>query len=115
MSSYPITHYRGETFLGATINFSLSGTPVDLTGASIKLQIKADESDATAKYEASTDDGKIVISDPANGQFICMANEIIDIVPREYRYDIKVTLASGRVMYPIQNDTFTVTANVTRE
>lgn len=112
--SYDITHYRGDTFQGVTVSFSLSGNPVDLTDASILLQIKANSSDDTAKLEASTTNGKIVITDAANGTFTFLVDEVIDLPPKEYVYDVQVTLASGRVITPIQNSSFTITADVSR-
>lgn len=113
--SYAITHYRGDTFLGFTVNLSLSGSPIDLTGASIKMQIKSKDSDADAKYEASTDNGKIEITDAVNGQFKVLEDTIIDLVPKEYKYDVQVTLNTGKVLTPIKNTTFTIEADVTRD
>jgi hypothetical protein len=113
--SYPITHYRGDTFPGRAVNISLSGSPIDLTGASIKMQIKSKDSDVEAKLEASTDNGLIVITDAANGSFKFLEDTIIDLVPKEYRYDVQITLSNGKVLTPIKNTTFTIEGDVTRD
>lgn len=45
------------------------GTPINLTGAKIAMQIRATAGDPVAQAEATTANGKIVLTDAANGVF----------------------------------------------
>lgn len=56
------------------VDYTVSGEPTniqdfDLTGYSIRLQIRKTEADNTAVVTVSTDDGTIIITDPAGGEF----------------------------------------------
>ena len=103
---------QGDTWTGATLQFSIDNVPVDLTGATIKMQLRKSYCDSVVALEFSTDNGSITIDNPDTGHFI-INSTIIDINPRLYVYDVEVTLNTGRVITIIQG-TFNILPTVTR-
>ncbi len=98
--------------MGVDFEILLNGSPVDLTDATILMQVKRNPSYSTAQLEYSTDLGNIVITEAVNGLVSLPAN-IVDIVPRVYVYDLQITLSTGRVITPFSG-TFTVNSDVSR-
>lgn len=107
MSDYDITIKRGDTWLGANCEFLLNNVAVDLTDATILSQVKRAASDETPVQILAT-----TISDATAGKFTIDAC-IFDLSPRAYVYDVQITLASGRVVTPIDG-TLTITSDVSR-
>jgi hypothetical protein len=103
---------QGDTWQGLTIEFLIDSVAVNLTGASILMQLRKTFCDNTVALEFSTDDGSIVIDNPSTGHF-SIEPIIISISPRQYVYDTQLTLASGRVITLLEGN-FTVTPTVTR-
>ena len=103
---------QGDTWQGLTVQFLISSVPVNLTGASILMQLRKTFCDSTVALEFSTGNSTIVIDNPLTGHF-SVEPIIISINPRQYVYDIQVTLASGRVITIIEGN-FTITPTVTR-
>ena len=89
-------HTKGDTF--KAINFTLDedGTPVDLTGASIRMMVKLNATDTNFALEVSTSSGGMLITDAANGAFT-FEEQIIDIDAAKYVYDIEITDTNGNV------------------
>jgi hypothetical protein len=92
-----------EWYRGATVPFTVTGTyengsAVNLTGASIKMQLR--DSSGTVALTLQTGGSGIVITTPASGIFTISPEAVgtgslsLDIV---YSYDIKVTLADTTV------------------
>lgn len=109
---YDIVTKRGDTYDGCVFTIEYEDhTPLDLTGATILLQIKKSASDDTPVLEFTETDG-ITITDAANGEFQ-IDEVIIDICPKIYKYDIQITLSSGKVKTFIEGD-FTVTSDISR-
>jgi hypothetical protein len=84
--------------------FALSdetGTPVDLTGAQLKMGIDPIPASGpvTPALEASLGNGRIVLANPAAGEFAIAIPAAImrTMSPGSYRHDLVVTLASGDV------------------
>ncbi len=92
-------HYRGDTWAGIPSAYFRDGdeNPIDLTGASIRMQVKRSSSDRTALMEWSTDDSSITIPDAVAGQYSVLSR-IVDLPGRTYEYDVEVTLADGSVL-----------------
>ncbi len=92
-----------------------SGAPMDLTGAAIRLQMRAKKADDPLLAELSTADGSIEVSDPASGAAVLKFTSSVTeswgfsaaIYDCEFEFPggIKKTLLAGKV---------TVTADVTR-
>jgi len=112
MEIYDIVSKRGATWNGLTIEFKIDDVAVDLTNASVYMQIKKEECDEIFVQEFSTVNGTINIDNPLTGHF-SIEPTIFTIVPKVYYYDIRVEQANGRVDY-IVGGTFTIISNVTR-
>lgn len=104
---------RGSLWDGLTVQFLVSGTPVNLTGAYILCQIKKEACSDDYEKQFSTTDGTIVIDNPATGTF-SIEPTTIDLPPRLYWYDIYVE-STGRKDYLIDPSRFEVTGNVSRQ
>mgnify|MGYP000629649786 FL=1 len=66
--------YNFRVFQGQTWNDTIAftndadDTPIDLTGFTARMQVRADITDANVILELTTGNGKLVIATPANGQ-----------------------------------------------
>jgi hypothetical protein len=98
---------KGDTYKGAVYSISLSGTPLDLTGASIKYQLKRNACEDPA-FEFTD----ITISNPLSGEFI-VEPVIIDITARQYLYDIEITTADSMVRSVVEG-TFHIIQDISR-
>ena len=57
-----------------------SGTPIDITGASLEMMLRHHAEDAEAVLRLGTDTGEMVLTDPANGLFTVMIRQ--DVLER---------------------------------
>lgn len=103
---------QGDTWAGITVEFLIDSDPVDLSGATIKMQLRKSYCDSVIALEFLTEDSTIVIDNPLTGTF-SVEPRIIDIAAKQYVYDLEVTLASGRVVTIVQGK-FTILPTVTR-
>jgi hypothetical protein len=110
--SYNLSCPQGDTWSGLTVEFLIADSPVDLTGATIKMQLRKTYCDTAIAHEFSTENGSIVVDAPATGIF-AVEPTIMNISPKQYVYDIEVTLSSGRVI-TIVSGNFLITPTVTR-
>lgn len=93
-------------------------TPNDITGCSVRMQVRVDTDSAVALATISTAGGGVTLDEPngyiylkfSNAQTMAMAADNIDHVRR---YDIEMTNAAGDVV-PIIFGPANVRANVTR-
>ena len=105
--------YRGDSWSGKTLQINLNGVPLNLTGASVLMQLKKSGSDDVSAFEFSTANGRIFITNPTTTGFFTINETVINIIPREYVYDMQITLASGKVVTPIGGK-FTIESDVSR-
>jgi hypothetical protein len=104
--------YRGDTWTRAWEIKDAAGNPIDLTGASARLQVR----DATGAVviSASTIDGRLTLT-PASGRIdMLVPYSATVIAPGSYRFDIEVTHASG-IRRTYEQDTLIVLEDVTRD
>ena len=112
------THTRGDTF--RALDFTLSQTlivdevettePIDLTGASICLQVRPTKNSESVFLDLAEGAG-ITIVDPELGRFQ-IDEQIIDIPVGTHYYDIEITLSNGfRFTWFI--GTWTITSDIT--
>lgn len=107
------THTKGDTFNEVAFEVKKNGTAINLTGATIKMQLRKQYSDVSAVLSlTSVSSAGITITAPTSGQFKINA-QIIDIEVFNYVYDIQFTLASGEVKTYVKGG-FNVTPEVTR-
>lgn len=90
-------HIKGDTFDGYTFTLSLNDLPIDLTGASIIMELKKFKEQTTADLTLSTNNSKISILSPSTDGKFQIIPQIIDISAFNYFYDIQITFSSGVV------------------
>jgi hypothetical protein len=111
--SLNFTHIKGDTFDEVAFDIKINDVPVNLTGATIKMQLRKNASDATAALSlTSVSSAGITITDAAQGQFK-INKQIIDIEVFNYSYDIQFTFSGGDVKTYVYG-TFNITPEITR-
>lgn len=107
-------HLRGDTWAGfAEIEILLNGEPVDLTGASARMQIRRSKGSPTLLMEWSTSDDTITLTEPSEGKF-AVVGRVIDLPAGSVVWDIELTLASGRVL-TVAGGSWEILGDVTRD
>ena len=85
--------YKGDTYDSIDFHLTQNGEDIDLTGAAILIQFKT-SAEASPSLTLTVGSG-ITITDATGGVFR-IDDQIIDINPNTYFYDIQVT-NGGRV------------------
>lgn len=112
MVEFPnIEHYKGDTFKQIPMVYKVNGTPQDLTGAVIRMQLRKEKDGVSYLGLTSVDDAGITITDALNGAFK-INEQIIDIQSGNYIYDIEFNI-NGVIETLIKGD-FIITNDVTR-
>lgn len=96
--TYDLTEYiTGDTWKGIpNITIMRDGIPLDLTDAYIEFQVKF-QIDAPTVFKITSDDGSIIILDPAIEGNIQIPPQIVNIPPANYIWSLKITLETGEV------------------
>lgn len=68
------------------------GDPIDLTGASVRMQVRADFGDPVVALEFEIGDG-ITVPTPADGR--ADFSKIAALAPRGYVYDVEFNFGAG--------------------
>lgn len=87
--------YRGDTWQRAWMITSADGAPVDLAGASARLHVR--DAAGSLVAEASTVDGRLIITPAAGRIDLTMPAVAMQLVPGSYRFDLEVTYPGGLV------------------
>ena len=91
MQEYNIKdHVRGDTFRELEFVVSVNGTLLDLSNAIIKIDFRTNPADNKAKLSLSSPSNGITIGEEP-GSFK-IDEQIIDITPGKYHYDIEFNL-----------------------
>ena len=103
MSSYRPTNYnfpsavRGDTFNGLKFTVLVNDIAVDLTNATIIMDLRLTPTGVVVKSFTTVGSGGITInSDPTTGKFVFDA-QIIDLPAAKYVYDIEIDFQSGLI------------------
>lgn len=88
-------HTKDDTFEGVEFILEENGSPIDLTGASIRMMLKLTPQDDAALTVFTPSDG-LTITDAVNGIFQ-FDEQVISVDAGEYFYDIEVTDSGGKV------------------
>jgi hypothetical protein len=109
---------QGETFQRNIEVIEDDGTnsaPLDITDFIIRMQVRTKASSPDIVLEASTTNGKILITDAPNGKCTITFSdpETSATAARSYVYDVEYEAPSGAVVRMLQG-AFTVSAEVTR-
>ena len=104
--------YRGDSWIMAYVLQDAAGSPIDLTGASARLQVR--DQDGALVIEASTSNGRMTIT-PAQGRIdMAVPYTATQITPGAYRFDLEVTHASG-VRRTYRSGTLIVQEDISRD
>jgi hypothetical protein len=107
------THTKGDTFSEVAFEIKKNTVAINLTGATIRMQLRKNYSDVTPTLSlTSAGSAGITITTAASGLFKINA-QIIDIEVYNYVYDIQFTLSTGEVRTYVKGG-FNVTPEVTR-
>jgi hypothetical protein len=92
-----LTVKRGDTWVWPFTYKDEAGTPIDLSGSSVRLHMKAKRA-TTPAVSASTATGEITLTPLDGVATVRIEPEITEIVaPAKYDADIEVTWADGTV------------------
>lgn len=108
-TTYDITTKNGDTYPGAVFTITVNDSPLNLTGYSAQMQVRATRSTA-AIIDISNGSG-LTFSDAANGELTIDA-QIFDSTPGTYLYDIELTSGAGVVKTYISGK-FVLTEDIT--
>jgi hypothetical protein len=102
---------RGDSYKGAqfTVTNTTLNVPIDLTGASIKMQLA--KVNCSPSLELSTDNGLITITDAVNGVFTLNQFDM-NVKAGTYNYDMQFTFVGGTIQTYLYG-TWIVTEDVT--
>jgi hypothetical protein len=87
--------------------------PVDLTGCSAELHIRARARDAQPLVAASTSNGKLTLDNAGNIHLVLSAADTAILTVKEAVYDLEITLTNGDVNRLVGGKVF-VSPQVTR-
>ncbi len=118
-----LSHYRGDTFQQAFLIEELAvdaacaenGTPIDLTGYEIRMQIRADASDrTTAPLAEFGNTSPLTGITLGSDGMVEIDGGILDVPAGNYTYDIEFTDGDGVVTTHIDGE-FIVTDDATHD
>lgn len=108
--AYDITVYNNDTHLGTEFEIIVNSVPLDLTGASAKMQVRIDR-DKQVVIELEIGSGLSIVGPATDGKLRIDA-QVFSAVPDVYKYDIQITLSSGVIKTYIDG-TFTIEGDIT--
>jgi hypothetical protein len=113
MESYPIEIFNGDTRKAIRITTLINDAPLDLTGASILMQVRKTKESEEVLKEITNLDGITIVDPPMDGIFIIDKQIFNFSISGVFYYDIQITLSNGEVHTYI-GGTLTVTMDCSR-
>ncbi len=108
-----LSHRRGDTWGGIQATVSdAEGTPIDLDGATVSMQVKRSKADRVALLTWGTANGTIAITDGPGGQFT-VESRIVDLTGRSYVFDVQCILSDGTIR-TVLHGCWSISDDVTR-
>jgi hypothetical protein len=110
--SYNFTHIKGDTF--EAVNFALvkNSVVVNLTGATIRMQLRSECGGLIALSLTSVANAGITITNAAGGLFR-INQQIINIASGNYLYDLEILFADNTVKTWLSGE-FLIECDITR-
>ena len=105
------TSIRNDTFQSVTLQIDRDGSPIDLTGATIRMMLRIVKTQASPDLSLSSPSSGITITDAVNGEFE-IDEQIISIDAAVYFYDLEIAESSGEVN-TVMGGEFTIQQDVT--
>lgn len=90
-------HKKGDTFNGIQFTINVNGSPLNLTGASIAMDLRLTPTGASVERFSTAVGEGITISTPKTAGIFTLDTQIIDIAAGDYYYDIQITLANSTI------------------
>jgi hypothetical protein len=107
------SHCKGDTFDQVNFELKVNNVAKNLTGATIRMQLRKTADDATIVLSlTSVGNAGITITSPTTGLFK-INSQVINIPVSDYVYDIEITFSDGTVKTYISGY-FTITQEITR-
>jgi len=94
---------KNDTFRSVEFIFDDEGTPIDLTGAGIKIQFRYRCKTGKVVKEV-TDGNGVTITDAINGTFKIDQFTPVDWEIGKYHYDVQITFADGSIKTYVQGN-----------
>ena len=110
--SYNFTHIKGDTFDQVPFAILKNNVALNLTGATIRMQLRSECGGLIALNLTSVANAGITITNAAGGLFK-INKQVIDIASGLYEYDIQITFADGTVKTWLSGD-FNIICDITR-
>lgn len=104
---------KGDTWRGFSMSISKNGTPFNLTGSVMLMQLKKKAYDTEAVLEFSNLSAADYSITSTSVSSFTVDETILDIYANDYVYDFQITLADTSVITPFQG-TFTIIQDVSR-
>jgi hypothetical protein len=112
-----LTIYQGSTYKKAfQWKTGKPPQPVDLTGCTARMQIRKKVTDSVVLFELTTQNNRIVITDPTEGKFEIRltAVEAASLTFKTGVYDFEIVYPGGEPVYRLFEGTIEVMPEVTR-
>lgn len=111
----PLTIYQGATFHKRFIWQSASGSPIDLTGCTARMQVRAKVTDPAVLIELTTEDGGLTLGGATGTIDLEISDEDTRVITswKGGVWDLLITFPSGET-YRIVEGTIVVSPGVTR-
>lgn len=89
-------HRKGDSFDGVEFTITVNSSPLILTGASIRMDMRETPLGTLVKSFYSPDGGITISSPTTAGKFV-LDKQIIDIPAFKYYYDIQILLETDEI------------------
>ncbi len=98
MTIYDISEIKGDTWDGAefTVTDKATGSPINLTGCSIALTVRASAESPTVVHSMAIGTG-LVLTAPTLGKWAISPNYLWPMPAGSYVFAVRITLSDGRV------------------
>lgn len=116
-ASVDLTIYKGSTF-SRQVQWK-TGTPalpVNITGCTLRMQIRGKITDASVILSLTTENGGIVITDAVNGKFsvVIEASASTAVAATSGVYDLEIVMPDTTTVYRLMEGSVTLVPEVTR-
>jgi hypothetical protein len=89
-------HVNGDTFDGVKFAITVNGSPLDLTGASVEMNMYVADGERPVIF--STNNGKLTITDPPTSGLLEFNRQVVSVPTlATYFYQMVYTLRDGTV------------------
>lgn len=110
--SYNFTHIKGDTFEQVPFAILKNNVPLNLTGATIRMQLRGECGGLIALNLTSVANAGITITNATGGLFK-INKQVIDIAAGNYSYDLEIKFADNTIKTWLSGS-FLIECDITR-